>query len=91
MNRRNGATRYSFTTENQTDILKKSNGQKKTKNNSPCNTSHDHSTIVLKGLRAALNWSPMMPRGLIHKEGHADRPPSEMTPSKTDCEWCTMF
>ena len=29
--------------------------------------------------------------GLIHKEGHADPPPSEMTPSFFYCKWCAMF
>ena len=28
---------------------------------------------------------------LIPKEGHADPPLSEMTPSKSDWEWCAMF
>ena len=28
---------------------------------------------------------------LCHKEGHADPPPSEMTPSFFDCIWCAMF
>ena len=29
--------------------------------------------------------------GFIHKEGHADPPPSEITPSKSDWKWCAMF
>ena len=41
--------------------------------------------IVITIIITIINW-------LCHKEGHADPPPpSEMTPSKSDCKWCAMF